>query len=294
MYIVVASKYTTLLVLHWLFNYMSLKVMCKYSILLTPSPSRESPTLWQPYWYRLLVTESSTLSMRTSSLEYGAGVGLVSVEPPSLSQGGGAMTELVITDGWFVGEIIDNSESSFVDSINCHFWQLRRSLVRAISCKCFPSREVLLCAVLARACAVYSSILAAQVRVTPTHLPSQMARSISGISALSCDMNLYSVRVELHSSLLWGAGSLLVSTSEAHWPASPNSCMSCCLIITLLVGVMSFNHIQISTLNRLSDLSSSCQMVVGTPSGLCCHEDSINRMSLGVSSLILKHVGFFD
>ena len=27
---------------------------------------------------------------------------------------------------------------------------------------------------------------------------------------------------------------------------------------------MSFNHIQISTSDRLSDLSSSCQMVVGT------------------------------
>ena len=34
MYIVVAN-YTTLLVLHWLFNYMALKAMCKYSILLT-------------------------------------------------------------------------------------------------------------------------------------------------------------------------------------------------------------------------------------------------------------------
>ena len=102
MYIVVAGKYTTLLVLHWLFNYMALKAMCKYSILLTPSPSRESPTLQQPYWYRSLVTESSTLSMRTLPSEYGARVGLVSVEPPSLSQGGGAMMELVIADGWFV------------------------------------------------------------------------------------------------------------------------------------------------------------------------------------------------
>ena len=91
------------------------------------------------------------------------------------------------------------------------------------------------------------------VRVTPAHLPSQMARSFSSISALSCDMNLYSVRVELRSSLLWGAGSLLVSTSEAHWPASLNSCMSCCLIITPLVGVMIFNHIQLSTTDRLSD-----------------------------------------
>ena len=31
--------------------------------------------------------------------EYGARVGLVSVEPPSLSQGGGVMTELVVAGG---------------------------------------------------------------------------------------------------------------------------------------------------------------------------------------------------
>ena len=124
--------------------------------------------------------------------------------------------ELVIADGWFVGEIIDNSESSFVDSINHHFQRLRWSLVWAISCKCFPSQEALLCAVLARARAAYSSILATWVRVTPAHLPSQMARSFSSISALSCDINLYLVHVELHSLLLRGAGSLLALTSEAH------------------------------------------------------------------------------
>ena len=268
--------------------------MCKYSILLTPSPSRESLTLQRPYWYRSSVTKSSMLSMRTSPSGYGAGAGLVSVEPPSLSQGGGATTELVVADGWFVSEIINNSESSFMDSINCHFWRSRPSLVWAVLCKHFPSREALLCAILVRARAAYSSILAARVRVTPTHLPSQMARSSNGISALSCDMNLYSVHVELHSSLLGGASSLLALTSEAHWPASPNSCMSHCLIITRLEGVMSFNHIQMSTSDRLSDPSSSCRMAVGTPSGLCCHEDSINHMLSSVSSLILKHVGFFD
>ena len=195
---------------------MALRAMCKYSTLLTPSPSRESPILWRPYWYRLLVTESLTFPMRTSLSEYGAGVGLVSVEPPSLSQGGGVTTELVIADGWVVGEIIDNSESSFVDLINCCFWQLRWSLIWAVSCKCFPSWEVLLWAILARARAMYSSILVAQVRVTPAYWPSQVARSFSGISTLSSDMNLYSVRVELCSLLLWGAGSLLASTSEAH------------------------------------------------------------------------------
>ena len=157
-----------------------------------------------------------------------------------------------------------------MDLINRHFRWLRQSLVQAVSCKCFPSWEALLCAVLARAHAAYSSILAAQVRFTPTYLPSQMARSFSNISALSNDMNLYSVHVELRSSLLWGASSLLASTSEAHWPASPNSCISRCLIITPLEGVMNFNHIQMSTLDRLSDPSSSCWMAVGTPSGLCC------------------------
>ena len=180
---------------------MALNAMCKYSTLLTPSPSRESPTLWWHYWYRSLVTESSTLSMRTSPSEYGAGVGLVSVEP-SLSQGGGAMMELVVTGGWFVGEIINNSESSFIDSINCHFQRSRQPLVQAVSCKHFPSWEALLCAILARAHAVYSSILAAWVRVTPAYWPSQVAGSFSGISGLSSDMNLYSVHVELRSSLL--------------------------------------------------------------------------------------------
>ena len=252
--------------------------MCKYSTLLTPSPSRESLTLWWPYWYRLLVTESSTFPMRTLLSEYGAGVGLISVEPPFLSQGGGAMTELVIADGWVISEIIDNSESSFMDSINHHFHWLRWSLVWAISCKCFPSWEALLWAILARACAAYSSILVAWVRVTPAYWPSQVASSFSGISALSSDMNLYSVHVELCSSLLWGASSLLVSTSEAHWPASPNSCMSHCLIIMPMEGVMIFNHIQMSTLDRLSDLSSSCWIAVGTPSGLCCHACSIDCM----------------
>ena len=172
--------------------------------------------------------------------------------------------ELVVTDGWVVGEIIDNSESNFMDSINHHFWQSRQSLVRAVLCRHFPSQEALLCTILARAHAAYSSILAAWVRFTPAYLPSQMARSLSNISALSNDTNLYSVRVELRSSLLWGAGSLLVSTSEAHSLASPNSCMSHCLIITPLEGVMIFNHIQMSTSDRLSDPSSSCQMAVGT------------------------------
>ena len=141
---------------------------------------------------------------------------------------------------------------------------------------------------------MYSSILAMQVIVTPAYLPSQMARSFSSISTVSYDTNLYSVCVEWHSSLLLGASSLLASTSEAHWLASPNSCMSRCLIITPLVGVMSFNHIQISMLDRLSDPSSSCRMAVGTPSGLCCHRNSIDHILSGVSSLISKYVGFFD
>ena len=131
---------------------------------------------------------------------------------------------------------------------------------------------------------MYSSTLAVQVRVTPAYLPSQMARSFSGISAVSCDTNLYSVHVEWCSSLLWGAGSLLESTSEAHWPASPNSCMSCYLIIMPLVGVMIFNHVQMSTSDRLSDPSSSCWMAVGIPSGLCCHKNGMDHMLSGVSS----------
>ena len=97
---------------------MALRAMCKYSILLTPSPSRESPTLQRPYWYRLSVTESSTFPMRMLLSEYGAGAGLILVEPLSVSQGGGVVAGLVIADGWFVGAITDNSESSLLDSNN--------------------------------------------------------------------------------------------------------------------------------------------------------------------------------
>ena len=114
------------------------------------------------------------------------------------------------------------------------------------------------------------------------------------MSAVSSDTNLYSVHVELHSSLPCCSGSLQVSTSEAHWPASPNSCISRCLIITPLEGVMRFNHIQMSTSDRLSKPSSSCRMVAGTPSGLRCQECSIASMSLGVSFLISKHIGSFN
>ena len=171
-----------------------------------------------------------------------------------------------------------------MDSTNHRFWRSRWSLVLAVSCKCFPSWEVLLWAILARARTAYSSSLATQVRVTPACLPSQMARSFIKVSAEGCDPDLCSVQRELHSSLQWGAGCSLVSTSEAHWLASLNSCMMHCQTITSLVGVVALNHIQMSTSDRLSELSSSCQMVAGTPSGLCCHKDSIACMSLGVSS----------
>ena len=187
---------------------------------------------------------------------------------------------LAVMDSWFVSAITDNSESCLVDSTNCHFWWSRWSLVLAVSCRCFLSWEVLLLAVLARACAAYSSSLATQVRVTPACLSSQMARSFSGVSTEGCDPDLYSVWMELHSLLLQGSGSSLMPTSEAHWLASPNSCIRHCLTIMLLVGVMALNHIQMSTSDRLSKLSSTCQMVAGTPSGLCCHKDSIACMSL--------------
>ena len=104
---------------------------------------------------------------------------------------------LAVADGWFVGAITNNSESSLVDSTNHHFQQSRQSLVEAVSCKHFPSQEALLWAVLARARTAYSSSLAVQVRVTPTCLPSQMARSFSNMSAEGCDLDLYSVQAEL-------------------------------------------------------------------------------------------------
>ena len=172
--------------------------------------------------------------------------------------------ELAVMDGWFVSVITNNSESSLVDSTNHCFQQLRQSLVLAILCRCFSSQEVLLWAILARACTACSSSLATWASVTPACLPGQMARSFIGISAEGCDPDWYSVWMELHSVLLQGAGSSLVFTSEAHWLASPNSCIMCCLAITPLVGVVSLDHIQMSTSDRLSEPSSSCQMAAGT------------------------------
>ena len=67
-----------------------------------------------------------------------------------------------------------------------------------------------------------------------------------------------------------------------------------CLTITPLVAVVALSHIHMSTLDVLSELSSSCQMAAGTPSGLCCHWDSIAAISAGVPSWILKHCGCCD
>ena len=144
---------------------MALRAMCKCYTLLTPSPSGESPTTQWPYWYRLSVTELLMFPMWMLPSEYGAGAGHVSVGPPLGLWGGGATVGLAVTDNWFVSVITNSSESSRVDSTNYHFWQSRLSLVLAISCRCFPSWEVLLWAILARACAAYSSSLAAWVSV---------------------------------------------------------------------------------------------------------------------------------
>ena len=149
------------------FNYTALRAMCKYYTLLTPSPSGESPTIWWPYWYRSSVTEPLTFPMWTSPSEYGARAGHILVGPPSGLWGGGVTVELAVADSWFIGVITDNSESSLVDSTNHCFRWLRRSLVLAISCRCFPTQEALLWAILARACTAYSSSLAMWVRVTP-------------------------------------------------------------------------------------------------------------------------------
>ena len=170
---------------------MALRVMCKYYTLLTPSTSGESTTIRKPYWYMALVAESLMFPMWTLPSEYGAGAGCISVGPPSgLWEGGRATAELAVMDNWFVCAITDNSESSLVDSTNHHFQGLRWSLVLAVSCRHFPSWEVLLWGVLARACTAYSSSLATQVRVTIACLPSQIARSFIRIFAESCDPEL--------------------------------------------------------------------------------------------------------
>ena len=133
----------------------------------------------------------------------------MSVRPPSGLEGGGVTAVLAVMGDWFVSACTDNLASSCVDSTSCHFRQLRSSLVLAVPCKCFPSQEVLLWAVLARACAAYSSSLAAWVSVTPTCLPSQMARSFIRISDEGGDLGSCTAQMEFHILLLLGAGSLL-------------------------------------------------------------------------------------
>ena len=191
---------------------------------------------------------------------------------------------LAVMDDWIVGACTNNSESSWVDSTNQRFQRSRQSLVLAISCKCFLSWEALLWAILARVCTAYSSSVAVWVSVTPACLTSQMARSFTRISNEGWDPGWYTAWMELHNSLPLGAGSLLTFTSETHWLASPNSYRIHCLAIRPLVGVVVLNHIQMSTSDVLSKPSSSCQMAVGTPSGLCCHKDSIALTSSGVPS----------
>ena len=115
-----------------------------------------------------------------------------------------------------------------------------------------------------------------------------------GISDGSCIPGLYVTWTELCSFLSLGSGSSFAFNSEAHWPASLNSCYMRCLTITPLVGVMALNHIQMSTLVVLSKLSSSCWMVVKTPLEFYCHWASITAMSVGVPSQILKHSDLFD
>ena len=133
----------------------------------------------------------------------------------------GDSTGLAVANGWFVGVITNNLESSLVDSTNHCFWWSRQSLVWAVSCRFFLGQKALLWAVLARAYAVYSSSLAMWVSVTPTCLPSQMARSFSDMSAEGCDPDLYSVQAELCSLLLRGAGSSLPSTiGQSHQTAA--------------------------------------------------------------------------
>ena len=70
---------------------------------------------------------------------------------------------LAVVGNWFVSACTDNLASSCVDSTSCHFRQSRSSLVLAVPCKCFPSQEVLLQAILATAHVVYSSNLAMRV-----------------------------------------------------------------------------------------------------------------------------------
>ena len=53
--------------------------------------------------------------MQTSLLLYEASAGCVSVDPPSVSEGGGATLELVVAGSWFVGASTDNSLSICLD-----------------------------------------------------------------------------------------------------------------------------------------------------------------------------------
>ena len=180
---------------------MALRAMCKYSTLLTPSPSRESRTLQRPYWYRLSVTESSTFPMRMLLSEYGAGAGLILVEPLSVSQGGGVIAGLVIADSWFVGAITDNSESSLLDSNNHCFQRLRWSSSPGHLMQAFPQSGSATVGCLGQSthCILFHSGHAGK---SHPHMFTQPNGQV--LQQHIHDPDLYSVWAELHSSLLTG------------------------------------------------------------------------------------------
>ena len=113
---------------------------------------------------------------------YGAGMGCISVEPPSVLKRSAATLEPVVTDSWFVSACTDNSSSSCFDMSSHILLQLRWSLVLSTLYRHFPRWEALLWAILARAHVAYPSKWAACIFDNLAYLPSQMATSFIGIS----------------------------------------------------------------------------------------------------------------
>ena len=185
---------------------------------------------------------------------YGASTGHVSVEPPSVLEGGGAILEPVVPGGWFVGAHTNKSWSSCLDmSSHVLLWP-RWSLVFAILCRHFPRQEALLWAILVRERMVYPSKWVAWMYDIPMYLPSQMARSFIGIYNGGWVSGSYIAWIELWRLLQLGSGSSSRLISETHQPVSLNNCRMHCLTIIPLTGVMAFNHIQMSTLDVSSEL----------------------------------------
>ena len=155
---------------------MALRAMCEYYGILTPSPSRDSPTDPTILFVEIvsyLVTNVPHVDVAV--IVWGWRRPHFNWTPFFIIRGGVTLL-FIVADDWFVGAHTDNSSLSCFNASSHILLQSRWSLDLAVSCRCFLMWEALLWAVLVRACMAYTSKWAGWMYVIPVYLPSQMAR----------------------------------------------------------------------------------------------------------------------